>query len=31
MRADLEQLLEAVTSEGWGNLMPVAPEFFGPL
>jgi hypothetical protein len=31
MRGDLEQLQEAVTSEGWGNLMPVSPEFFGPL
>jgi hypothetical protein len=31
MRADLEQLQEAVASEGWGNLMPVSPDFFGPL
>jgi hypothetical protein len=31
MRGDLELLQEAVSSEGWGNLMPVAPDFFGPL
>jgi hypothetical protein len=31
MRADLELLQEAVASEGWGNLMPVGPEFFEPL
>jgi hypothetical protein len=31
MRADLERLQDAVVKEGWGNLMPVAPDFFGPL
>jgi hypothetical protein len=31
MRKDLEQLQEAVADEGWGNLMPVPPDFFEPL
>jgi hypothetical protein len=31
MRADLELLQEAVERGGWGNLTPVAAEFFEPL
>jgi hypothetical protein len=31
MRDDWQLLQDAVEEEGWGNLMPVPPDFFDPL